>query len=160
MAASYQRHFVLLEDEGDAGAAVVQVAAVGFTLGLQGRRGVRVRADPPAVAGRREAAEEGVLHALVAAGAGRGRGLGRRGRGLGQEAGPAAAPHLGAAHVSVDALAAVTVLVPAAAVRELQAGVTTRLPQADICRGHKTRQTLFVSICRVESGDTTIPTKL
>lgn len=91
----YLRHFVLLEDECDAGAAVVQVAGVGLALGLQGRRGVRAGAHPPAVAGRREAAEEGVLHALVAAGARRGRGLDGRGRGLGQEAGPTAAPHLG-----------------------------------------------------------------
>lgn len=94
MGASYLRHFVLLEDEGDAGAAVVQVATVGLALGLQWRRGVRTGTDPPAVARRREAAEEGVLHTLVAAGARRGRDLGRRGRDLGQEAGPTAAPHL------------------------------------------------------------------
>lgn len=90
----YLRHLVPLEDEGDAGAAVVQVAAVGFTLGLRRSRGVGARAHPPVAAGRREAAEETVLHALVATGTRRGRSLAGRGRGSGQEAGPTAAPHL------------------------------------------------------------------
>lgn len=34
-------HFVFLEDERDASTAVVEVTAVGLTLGVQGCRGVR-----------------------------------------------------------------------------------------------------------------------
>lgn len=39
--AAHLWHFVFFEDERDSSAAVVEVTAVGLTLGVQGRRGVR-----------------------------------------------------------------------------------------------------------------------
>lgn len=50
----HRRHFVPVEDEGHAAAAVVQVAAVGLALGGGGlsRRRSGHGAHPPVVAGR------------------------------------------------------------------------------------------------------------
>ena len=48
---------------------------------------------------------------------------------------------LGAANVPVDTLAGVTLLLPPAAVRKLQAGMTTRLPESDDWREEKRTRT-------------------
>lgn len=72
-----------------------------------------------------------MLDALVTSGTRRWVRVRRRRRSFGEEAGPTAAPHLGAANVSVDTVAGVTLLLPSAAVRKLKTGVTTRLPESD-----------------------------
>lgn len=100
------------------GTAVVKVTAVWLTLRVQRGRGVRGRAHAPAVTRRREAGEELMLDTLVTSRAGGGAGV-RRGQGLREDAGPTATPHLGAADVSVSAVAGVTLLLPTAAVRKL-----------------------------------------
>lgn len=46
-------------------------------------------------------------------------------------------PDLGAVNVSIDTLAGVTLLLPPAAVRKLQAGVMTRPPLSDDWREEK-----------------------
>lgn len=60
-------------------------------------------------------------------------------------------PDLGAANVSVDTLAGIALLFPPAAVRKLQASVTTRLPKSDDWREqNQTVQLIFhhfVSVC-------------
>lgn len=94
MNVTHLRHFVFLEDERDASAAVVKVTTVGLTLGVQGRRGVGHRTHTPPVAGRREAGEELMLHTLVTSGAGRRVRVRRRRQSFGEEAGPTTAPHL------------------------------------------------------------------
>lgn len=91
---THLRHFVFLEDERDASAAVVKVTTVGLTLGVQGRRGVGRGTHTPPVAGRREAGEELMLHTLVTSGAGRRVRVRRRRQSFGEEAGPTTAPHL------------------------------------------------------------------
>lgn len=65
-------HFVPVEDEGHAAAAVVQVAAVGLALGGGGlsRRGSRHGAHPPVVAGRGETRQVAVLQTRLAGRAG------------------------------------------------------------------------------------------
>lgn len=55
-------------------------------------------------------------------------------------------PDLGAANVSVDTLAGIALLFPPAAVRKLQASVTTRLPKSDDWR--EQNQTVQLILCQ------------
>lgn len=65
-----------------------------------------------------------MLHTFMTSGARRGVCVRRRRQSLWEEAGPTTTPHLRAANVSVDTLARVTLLLPPAAMRKLQASVT------------------------------------
>lgn len=119
-------NFVSVKDECDAGTAVVQVTTVGFTLGVEGRRGVGGGTHAPLVAGLGEAGEELVFHTFLSSRT-RGTTVWTGTTSL-QQAGPSATPYLRTAHNAVDTLAGITLLLPSTAVRELQAGVTTGLP--------------------------------
>ena len=65
MSCTHLWNFVSIEDECDAGTAVVQITTVGFTLSVEGRWRVRGRTHAQLVAWRGEAGEEFVLYTLL-----------------------------------------------------------------------------------------------
>lgn len=121
-------NFVSVENKCYAATAVVQMAAVGLALGgrlWRWRSGHRT--NPPLMARGGEAGEVAVLQTLPSSRAG----LLSRVLAWGLEpAGTATTQHLGTIHFAVDAVAAVALLLPVAAVRKLQPGIVTSLSNA------------------------------
>lgn len=122
-------YFVSVENKCYAATAVVQMPAVGLALGCCFRRWRPSHGtNPPLMARGSEASEVAVLQTLLS-------GWTRLPSLLPvrrvQPAGTATTQHLGTVHFAVGAVAAVTLLLPAAAVGKLQPSVVTALPNTN-----------------------------